>query len=165
MECLHSVQIRTKSCHVLPNHDTVGVYDPRYDQPYPQNVSNKLKIVSRFPKIVSRLNTTRNYALCHENRDTLHKSCHDCDFPTIINWKTLYNTYECELDDNIVKLMSEIIKASIPTKYIFRKRLGILIRVIKVHSKISPQASPKDESCEHISCCHQIKIVITIFLL
>jgi len=62
--------------------------------------------------------------------------------------------------------MSEIIKASIPTKYIIRKGLGVLRVInIKVHSKISPQTSPKDESCEHISCCHQIKILITIFLL
>ena len=45
---LNSTQTLSKSCHDLPNRDMVDAYDPRYDQPYPQNVSNKPKIVSRF---------------------------------------------------------------------------------------------------------------------
>ena len=77
MECLHSVQIRTKSCHDLPNRDTIGTYDPKYDQPYPESVPNKLKIVSRFPKIVSQLDTLQNMLTACQNRDTLMKSCHD----------------------------------------------------------------------------------------
>lgn len=35
-----------KTCHDLPNRDTVDAYDPRYDQPYPQNMSSKPKIVT-----------------------------------------------------------------------------------------------------------------------
>ena len=46
----------SKSCHVLPNRDTFGAYDLRYNQLYPEHVPNKPKIVTRFPKIVSRLN-------------------------------------------------------------------------------------------------------------
>jgi hypothetical protein len=47
---LNSTQTLSKSCHGSQNRDTVGAYDPRYDQPYPENVPSKSKIVSRFPK-------------------------------------------------------------------------------------------------------------------
>ena len=58
-EHLYSSLQLTKSCHVLPNRDTVDAYDPRYDKTYPKNVPNKPKIVSCFPKIVSRFDTLK----------------------------------------------------------------------------------------------------------
>ena len=67
---LNSTQTPSKSCHVLQNRDTVGAYGPRCDQPYLENVPNKLKIVSRFPNIVSRLSTLKNMLTAKENRDT-----------------------------------------------------------------------------------------------
>jgi len=70
---LYSSLQLSKSCHVLPNRDTVGAYDPRYDQPYPHNVPNKLKIVSQ-------LDTLQNMLTACQNHDTLAKSCHDSDF-------------------------------------------------------------------------------------
>jgi len=48
---LNSTQALSKSCHDLPNRDTVGAYDPRYDQPYLENVPNKLKMCHIFPKL------------------------------------------------------------------------------------------------------------------
>jgi len=63
---LNSTHTQSKSCHDLPNHDTVDAYDSRYDQPYPQNVSNKPKIVSHFPEIVSRLSTLLNMLIAKE---------------------------------------------------------------------------------------------------
>jgi len=67
---LNSTQTPSKSCHVLPNRDTVGAYD----QPYPQNVPSKLKTVSRFSKIMSRLDTLQNMFTA-SNRVTI------CNFP------------------------------------------------------------------------------------
>jgi len=58
-EHLNSTQQLSKSCHVLPNRDTIGVYDPEYDQPYPENFPSKPKILTRFLKIVSRLDTQK----------------------------------------------------------------------------------------------------------
>jgi hypothetical protein len=86
-EHLNSTLQPSKSCHVFPNRDTFGAYDPRYDQPYPQNLPSKPKIVSRFPKIVSRLDTLQNMLTAQENRDTLAKSCHDCKFLQLHNLK------------------------------------------------------------------------------
>jgi len=56
-EHLNSTLQQSKSCHVFPNRDTIGAYDPRYDQPYSEILPSKPKIVTRFPKIVSRLDT------------------------------------------------------------------------------------------------------------
>jgi len=91
-EHLYSSLQLTKSCHVLPNRNTVGAYNPRYDQPYPENVPNKPKIVSCFPKIVSRLDTLQNHAHCLENCDTLTKSCHDSKFSQLVNFES-YTTF------------------------------------------------------------------------
>ncbi|AES86565.1 signal recognition particle 54 kDa protein, putative [Medicago truncatula] len=56
-ECLNEItRIQTKFCHDFPNRDAFGAYD----QPYPENLPSKPKIVSRFPKIVSRLGTLQN---------------------------------------------------------------------------------------------------------
>jgi hypothetical protein len=74
---LYSSLQLSKSCHVCPNRDTFDTYDPRYDQPYPENVPSKPKIVSRFPKIVPRLYTSKTCFRHSQNRDTLMKSCHD----------------------------------------------------------------------------------------
>jgi len=70
-EHLYSSLQLSKLCHILPNRDTVGVYDPRYDQSYPENVPNKPKIVSCFPEIVSRLDTLQNMLTACQNRDTI----------------------------------------------------------------------------------------------
>jgi len=84
---LNSTQTPSKSYHVLPNRDTVGAYDPRYDQRYPQNVPSKPKIMSRFPKIVSRLDTLQNMLTVCQNRDTPSKSCHDLELSHLHNLK------------------------------------------------------------------------------
>ena len=47
---LYSSLQLSKSSHDWPNRDMVGAYDPRYDQPYPENVPNKSKIVYVFSK-------------------------------------------------------------------------------------------------------------------
>jgi len=86
-ETLYSSLQLSKSCNVLPNRDTVGAYDPKYDQPYPENVSSKPKIVSRFFKIMSRLNTLQNMLSTLRNSDTLHKSCHGFKFFQLYNLK------------------------------------------------------------------------------
>jgi len=78
---LHNSLQLSKLCHVFPNCDTFGAYNPRYDQPYPENVLSKLKIVSRYPKIVSRLNIQKTCSRHYQNRDTLRKSCHDFSVP------------------------------------------------------------------------------------
>jgi len=94
-EHLNSTQTLSKLCHVLPNRDMVGVYDPRYDQHYPQNMHIKPKIVSRFLKIVSRLDTLQNMLTACQNRDTLHKSCHDsslCQIPFLSHIATLIDS-------------------------------------------------------------------------
>ena len=88
---LYSSLQLSKSCHVCPNRDTFDTYDPRYDQPYPENVPRKPKIVSRFPKIVSRLDTLQNMLTALRNRDTLHKSCHDSKFSQLHNFEANYN--------------------------------------------------------------------------
>ena len=87
---LNSTLQPSKSCHVFPNRDTFGAYDPRYDQPYPQNLPSKPKIVSRFPKIVSRLDTLQNMLTA------LQKSWHASQivsrfqvFPTSQFWSQL----------------------------------------------------------------------------
>ena len=89
---LHNSLQLSKLCHVFPNCDTFGAYNPRYDQPYPENVPNKPKIVSCFPKIVSRLDTLQNHAHCLENCDTLTKSCHDSKFSQLVNFES-YTTF------------------------------------------------------------------------
>jgi len=90
---LYSSLQLSKSCHVCPNRDTVDAYDPRYDQPYPENVLSKLKIVSRFPKIVSRLNIQKTCSLHYQNRDTLMKSCHDFSVPPKHKFEVNNNTF------------------------------------------------------------------------
>ena len=87
---LYSSLQQSKSCHVLPNRDTIGACDPRYDQPYPENVSSKQKIVSHFSKIVTRLNTQKTCSRHYQNCDTLMKSCHD--FSISSNHKLKPNT-------------------------------------------------------------------------
>ena len=74
---LYSSLQLSKSCHDWPNRDTVGVYDPRYDQPYPENVSSMPKIVPQLSKIVSRLNLQKTMLTALPNRDTPSKSCHN----------------------------------------------------------------------------------------
>ena len=60
-----SIQL-SKMCHVFPNCDTVGAYD----QPYHENVPDKLKIMTRLDTLQNMLSTLLN-------RDTPMKSCHD----------------------------------------------------------------------------------------
>jgi hypothetical protein len=91
---LNSTLQLSKSCHVLPNRDTVGAYDPRYDQPYPENVPSKPKIVSRFPKIVSRLNILKTCSRHYQNRDTLVKSCHDFSVPPKHKFEDINNSFK-----------------------------------------------------------------------
>jgi len=81
----------SKTCHVLPNRDTVGGYDLRYDQPYPENVPIKPKIVTRFPKIVSRLNIQKTCSQHYQNRDMLMKLCHDFSVPPKHKFEAKYN--------------------------------------------------------------------------
>jgi hypothetical protein len=109
MECLYSVQIQAKSCHVLPNRDTVGAYDPRYDQPYPENVPSKLKIVSRFPKIMSRLNIQKTCSRHYQNRGTLMKSCHDFSVRPKHNLKAYTTNIKGHMmaDNELYRLVSD----------------------------------------------------------
>jgi len=87
---LYSSLQQSKSCHILPNRDTIGAYEPRYDQPYPENMPSKPKIMSRFPKIMTRLSTQKTCSRYYQNRDMLMKSCHD--FSVSSNHKLKPNT-------------------------------------------------------------------------
>jgi len=90
---LNSTQTLSKLCHVLPNRDTFGAYDPRYDQPYSENLSSKPKIVSHFPKIVSRLDTQKTCSRHAKIVTRYPNRVMISLFLTITNWRHTHHFY------------------------------------------------------------------------
>ena len=84
----------SKSCHVLPNRDTVGAYDPRYDQPYPEKRAQQVENRVTFSENRNTIEHLKNMLSAQPNRDTLMKSCHDFSVSPYHKFEAKYNSYQ-----------------------------------------------------------------------
>jgi len=83
----------SKSCHVLPNRDTIGAYDPRYDQLYPEKHAQQVKNRVTFFQNRDTIEHLENLLSAQPNRDTLMKSCHDFSVSLDHKFEAKYNKY------------------------------------------------------------------------
>ncbi|KEH17953.1 kinase superfamily protein, putative [Medicago truncatula] len=83
-----SCLLRQNRVTFFPNRATIDAYDPRYDQPYPENLAqqakNRVTISQNRVTIGRPENSSRHY----QNRVTIAKLCHDFSASQLYNLKT-----------------------------------------------------------------------------
>ena len=75
----------------MPNRDTIGAYDPRYDQHYPEKRAQQVENRVTFSENRDTIKRPENMLSTQPNRDT---SCHDFSVSSDHKFEAKYNKKE-----------------------------------------------------------------------